>query len=289
MKKKYFVFLLFTLSLSAQIKGVVKDSITGKPISFVNIWVENESIGTTSEENGAFELNTSKEKKLLFSIIGYYQKKSILNSNGEVFLSHRNIELENVQIIKLKETKITKIGNSVFKRVKHLQGKFPQILAKKFNYDTIYKVTPYLKQIEVFTQSDIKEAKFKLRIYNYDLDIELPSEDLVEEDIITSVKKGRNKTIIDVSKYKIKFPKNGLVVGLESMIIESNKYIYSYRYKGIDNNPTMYAPAIICNKVDEENSFMFLNLKWFKRKPNYDEVEEKDSTLEPAINLILTN
>ena len=143
MKKKYFVFLLFTLSLSAQIKGVVKDSITGKPISFVNIWVENESIGTTSEENGAFELNTSKEKKLLFSIIGYYQKKSILNSNGEVFLSHRNIELENVQIIKLKETKITKIGNSVFKRVKHLQGKFPQILAKKFNYDTIYIVTPY--------------------------------------------------------------------------------------------------------------------------------------------------
>ncbi len=38
------ILLLFlsSISLSAQTKGVVKDSLTGKPIPYVNIWVENE-------------------------------------------------------------------------------------------------------------------------------------------------------------------------------------------------------------------------------------------------------
>ena len=49
MKKKRLLMVLFlvSMSISAQIKGVVKDSITGKPISYVSIWVENENNGTT--------------------------------------------------------------------------------------------------------------------------------------------------------------------------------------------------------------------------------------------------
>jgi CarboxypepD_reg-like domain len=54
-KKSHFLVLVFLCcSLQAQIKGVVEDSLTGKPIPYVNIWVENENIGTTSEENGTF-------------------------------------------------------------------------------------------------------------------------------------------------------------------------------------------------------------------------------------------
>ena len=49
--------LLFTNILSAQIKGVVKDSISGKPIPYVNILVEDENIRTTSEEDGEFTIN----------------------------------------------------------------------------------------------------------------------------------------------------------------------------------------------------------------------------------------
>jgi len=46
---KIVLFFFITFSLSAQIKGVVKDSLSGEPIPYVNIWVENETIGTTSE------------------------------------------------------------------------------------------------------------------------------------------------------------------------------------------------------------------------------------------------
>jgi CarboxypepD_reg-like domain len=67
-KKGFWFLLLISFSISAQIKGVVKDSISGKPIPYVNILVENENIGTTSEENGEFVIYPSeKSKRLYFS------------------------------------------------------------------------------------------------------------------------------------------------------------------------------------------------------------------------------
>ena len=68
MKEKRFLSLILFIaafSLSAQVKGIVKDNSTGEPIPFVNIWVENENIGTTTEINGTFSINVKeKDKKL---------------------------------------------------------------------------------------------------------------------------------------------------------------------------------------------------------------------------------
>ncbi len=71
---KYLLFIFTTFTISAQIKGVVKDSLTGKAISYVNIWVQNENIGVSSEENGEFTINTTKTKNLIFSALGYEKK-----------------------------------------------------------------------------------------------------------------------------------------------------------------------------------------------------------------------
>ena len=92
-KRLWFLLLLVCISTNAQIKGVVKDSITGKPIPYANIWVKNENIGTTSKEDGTFEIKTAKDKPLFFSIIGYHSKKTILKSKNEVLLSQKSIEL----------------------------------------------------------------------------------------------------------------------------------------------------------------------------------------------------
>ena len=73
---KFLVLFFISFSLSAQIKGVVKDSISGEPIPYVNIWVENETIGTTSETNGNFSLDIKEEKVLVFSALGYEVKKA---------------------------------------------------------------------------------------------------------------------------------------------------------------------------------------------------------------------
>ena len=71
--KKTLLFLLFSVSLSAQIKGSVVDE-NNKPIPYVNIWVENENTGATTEENGEFSINCLPNKNLIFSAMGYEKK-----------------------------------------------------------------------------------------------------------------------------------------------------------------------------------------------------------------------
>jgi isoaspartyl peptidase/L-asparaginase-like protein (Ntn-hydrolase superfamily) len=106
MKHLYFVFFFIGISISAQIKGVVKDSITGKPIPYANIWVENENIGASTEENGEFVINTNSNKNLIFSALGY-QKKTLKASQAQVVkLASKSYQLDDVVILKKKETKI---------------------------------------------------------------------------------------------------------------------------------------------------------------------------------------
>ena len=82
---KFSFLLLISLSFFAQTKGIVVDE-SGKPIPYVNIWVENENIGTTSEENGQFSIITGENKILVFSAIGFETLKSKLNESGKVVL-----------------------------------------------------------------------------------------------------------------------------------------------------------------------------------------------------------
>ena len=73
MKKKfiYGIMLLLSISSYAQVKGIVLDSITGKPIPYLNILVEGGTIGTSSNEEGKFELKGYNLKKRVV-FFGYW-------------------------------------------------------------------------------------------------------------------------------------------------------------------------------------------------------------------------
>ena len=58
------MLLLMSFCVSAQVKGVVKDSISGKPIPYATIFIENENTGTTTEIDGSFTLDVKEEKKI---------------------------------------------------------------------------------------------------------------------------------------------------------------------------------------------------------------------------------
>lgn len=112
-KSLFLALILISFSALAQIKGVIKDSLTRKPIPFVNIWVENENIGSTSEENGTFFINTTENgKKLIFSTLGY-EKKIIKASEAQVVnLKPTAYSLDEVVISKSIGTKTVEIGKS---------------------------------------------------------------------------------------------------------------------------------------------------------------------------------
>ena len=104
------IFLIVSQFAFSQIRGVVKDSISGEPIPYVNIWVENETIGTTSEANGSFFLEASKQKNIVFSVLGY-EKKTIKGSEiSLVNLKPTTYELNEIVVLNKKQSKKIEIG-----------------------------------------------------------------------------------------------------------------------------------------------------------------------------------
>jgi hypothetical protein len=287
---KSLLFVIFSTStLSAQISGIVKDSLTKKPIPYVNIWVENENSGTTSNENGLFDLNINDEKRIVFSALGF-ENKTIASSNAKnVLLNPKIYELNEVIVENLKKTKELEVGGA--KKIHHsqLSGDKPWIYGKLFDYEEQYSETPYIKKVIFYSNSDIKNAKLKIRIF--EMNDSIPSNDLLYEEIIITVKKGMKKNSIDVSQNNIKFSKKGVVVGLEWLIIDENKYNYEYKESKIKKSFVTYAPSLVINYEDLENSFRYSGGKWIRSK-KYDSKQNKpwdNKVLTPAINLLLTN
>ena len=101
------------------------------------------------------------------------------------------------------------------------------------------------------------------------------------------------KNTVDLSKHAILFPKEGVVIGLEWMIIEENKYLFEYKdtKSKKTNSFVTYAPSLVINYTEEENSFHFSGGKWRKRSRAISNSgrEWDGKIMTPAINLILTN
>ncbi|MEZ4854348.1 carboxypeptidase-like regulatory domain-containing protein [Flavobacterium sp.] len=228
-EKRLLLILLFVSNFTfSQLKGIVKDSISGKPIPYVNIWVENETIGTNSEENGSFVLNISEEKNIVFSALGYQTKTVSSTEITEVFLVPAAIQLNELVIEKPKNTETIEVGN-------YEKSGF-RIGLGNINSAVFFKPTdemlthPFLKEIKFLTKSEIKNAKIRIKILGLEED-NYPGENLIDEEIIISVKKGKNTNIVDLSNFRFKIPNEGFFVSFEKLLIEENKYFYEFNYK----------------------------------------------------------
>ena len=290
--KRLFLWLvLVTFSLSAQIKGIVKDSLTGKPIPYVNIWVQNENIGSTSEENGTFFINTTeKGKKLIFSTLGY-EKKIIKASEASIVnLKVTAYSLNEVVISKSIGTKSVEIGKTKNEMYQAFDNG-PKIDTKFFPYLPSYKKTKYLKQVSIYTDSRIENAIIKIHFYNVDSN-GFPSEELLDKDFVVTVKKGTRINRFDLTAFNLKFPKNGLFVGFEKLMIEKNKTektITDLNTK-ITQVQKTYFPFVLYNYVEREFLYTFSGGKW-NRQSNLSEngLSAKMKINEPVITLILSN
>ncbi|RZJ99891.1 MAG: carboxypeptidase-like regulatory domain-containing protein, partial [Flavobacterium sp.] len=157
-KRYLLVFLLMGFFGFSQTKGVVKDSITGQPIPYVSVWVENETIGTTAEENGEFIINTDdKNKNLVFSVLGYERKVVKVSDAVSVLLSPSALELGEITITNKKEKKQVEIGKT--KSV--IQEAFdngPRMDAKFFPYQKEYARTKWIQKVTILTDSKVEDA-----------------------------------------------------------------------------------------------------------------------------------
>lgn len=283
------LLLLFTITLSAQIKGIVVDE-NDKPISYVNISVENENAGTTSEENGQFSIVVSKEKNLIFSALGFEKRIVKASETTKIILKETTVNLDEVIIAKRLETKKVEIGenkNSVFQAFDN----GPRIDTKFFPYIVSYKKTKYIKKVTIETDSRIPDATIKLHFYSVD-ENGYPGTELLERDFTASVKQGITKSIFDLTAYNLRMPKKGIFVGFEKLIIEKNKS----EKKVTDQNTnttqvkTTYWPFVLYNLVERDFQYILSGGKWSRKTGKEKGTSAaKIMVYEPAINLILTN
>jgi hypothetical protein len=305
MKEKRLLSLLIfltTFSLSAQIKGVVLDSISGKPIAYANIWLENENIGTTSEENGTFLLDIKEEKNIVFSALGYETKTIKSTEIKQVYLKAIVYEMEEIVLEIPKKTKEFEVGNYESSGFRwHLNYNFNAIYFES-NEET--EKHPYLKEIKFHTISKIKNSKIRIRIVECNTDLSLGT-DIIDEPILVDIKKGSKKNVEDVSNLKIKIPENGFFIVFEKLLIKENKFCLERKYKNSSKvkstiKSCSYEPNL-AYIPSEQNNVLYANntLNWTKQdkvkldKPkSYENLlmrKYHDKYLVPSIEITLTN
>jgi hypothetical protein len=112
---RYLILVFFcSLSVSAQLKGKITD-LDNQPIPFVNIYIENSYIGTTSNEQGQYELAVPIPGKysIVFQFLGFKtQTKTVeikeFPHNLDITLLEENISLNEV-VISSKENPANRI------------------------------------------------------------------------------------------------------------------------------------------------------------------------------------
>ena len=301
-EKRLFSLLIFiSCSLSAQIQGVVKDSLTGKPIPYVNIWVQNENIASTSEENGSFSLDVKQEKMLIFSALGYETKKNS-STNEVVFLKPIAYELKEIAIERPKFSKEIEVGNYESSGFRIGLGNINSAIF--FNPDDVQLQYPILKEIKFQTKSDLEDAKIRIKFLSVNSDSS-PGISLLEKEIIVVVKKGKNVNIVDLKTHKFKIPIEGFYISFEKLLIDENKYFHEFSYKNKQGKKVtvkqMSIEPELCF-VPEYKDIVWqssINGKWTKTKKHilknpksYENLlmrKYHDKYLAPSMKITLTN
>ena len=130
-----FIILLFSSSLYSNdvfsVKGIILDKTNQEPIAGVNIIIENEDNGASSDNEGRFslELKVSSENKLIFTMIGFKDTSIVINQTNndqtiKVFLNPKAIKMNAITVHSHKESNqskapssITMVGNKLEKNI----------------------------------------------------------------------------------------------------------------------------------------------------------------------------
>ncbi|QLG43831.1 DUF5686 and carboxypeptidase regulatory-like domain-containing protein [Costertonia aggregata] len=147
-KTKYlFAFLsLFSFQLvKAQIQGEVTD-VNGKPLSFVNIYLEGSTTGTTSNDDGFYKLNVDEVGTftIVFKYLGYTTQKKTLDIKAFPTLLNIVLEEETVTLDAVDVNASENPANSIIR-------------------NAIAKRKQYLKKIEAYTADFYSKGLIKIK------------------------------------------------------------------------------------------------------------------------------
>lgn len=304
MKVFFLLFPFLVFSQQQVAKGMVLDKVTNEPIPYVNISILESTVGTSSDDDGSYVLSIKDEdidKNVHLSSLGYKDTTLTVTSFTNlktIFLKPLTEQLDEVVITEKFEEEFLEINKIKKNRLRggYAAGSKPWILALYFPYDEKYSKTEYLNSLKVYVNrsSFLKRYKSKFRIRIYDVDEKgMPGDDLLIEDLIVETKKKQKEAIIDLSKFNVVFPKDGLFIALEGLAIPYNAFedVSTYVNKEgekVTRQIVRYSPSFSATieKKGKKKVVKFDNNIWYDFEVP---LIEKNKTFVPAISLTLSN
>ncbi len=248
-----FILFLSTKIFSQALTGTVFDNTTKKALELVNITFLNKNIGTYTTKEGKYKIMIADTTEvLLISSLGYKTETVLLSSLDlkrnpilDIFLNPKSEELEEVviQSTKLKYTSTKTLG--LHKNLKVRTG-FP------FGYEfSNYIENPYHKEgklksvIISINRKKIYDylANYNIKFYEYDPITKRPGKEIYLQNLYVEPENKTYKLKIDVEKYLIDFPVNGICIGVE---------ILNKKYPHLNNQMDKIAPSINFTHTDQK-------------------------------------
>ena len=288
--KKLILFLFISFqgfSQTINFKGKLLDKENNKPVVYANISFLKANAGISSQENGTFIIKIDKKllnKKVHISCLNY--KDTIVFAKDihkkTLFLQPKIFELDEIVISKNKNKKI--ILDKVKRRVTPFHTNNIRMIGKYFpnNLDDIF----YVNNVKIyFSKRNSHKAKFRIRIFSVDEKTGKPKDDIFNKNIPISIEKGEKMVELSLKNYYIDFPKNGLFIAFEKLLIPYNLYNWSNKK---NKKISYYAPVIGLTKSKEFKNinrlYCFINGGWHKIP-----MPDNDFSFVPAISLTLSN
>lgn len=309
--KTKFSLILFTFFLSfcinaqtTKLTGKVIDSISGEPLPYVNIMLQNCEIGVTADINGNFELiitDTLITDTIVFSHVGYQTiKENFNNLSNVISLARQAYLLSGVTIINHSKKPKAKLVNR-FKpnecsiRYSNLnnmkkwipnRSKEPTIEAISFEYKEEYGTNDKIKEVWVYLTSFKDSCTFRLRLLKSSTNV-IPSTDLIYDPILVKVTNEKQLYKINIEKYNIRLSEHTIFVGVELLIRPENSSIIINEGKSV----TIYSPFLnyFPTKEQKYHYWIYSQGKWSKitqKVPQYTK-SVREMFYKPAISLLL--
>lgn len=241
--------IVISVSTTAQnFSGQIFDAKTKEPISYVNIGIMNQGVGTVSDEYGNFSLNLSdkyNKDTLKIFVIGYraifLNVQDAKTKDAKLYLEQSSYELGEVVVrpvhyktkvvgnTDLGEPSIAFIGDSTKPNVGYEVGTLIHIK----------KRTTYIDNISFgVCKNEYDSITIRLNIYD-----EKTNENVLKHPVYVTVKKGDKIVTVDTKKYNIMVYDDFIIAfeALEILQIKSrkeknigNKFMFSGGFFGSD-------------------------------------------------------
>lgn len=307
MKKLFFTFFTFcSLIAFSQEKVQFLDSETKNPIAFATI-AFGDGLGGYTNENGEFTFD--KKQKFSVSMLGY---KSLSISEEEfkliIELESQPFEIEEIIISNKKgKQKIVK-QKAYWKNSTWLDSYTPQIgneiavlIPNEKNQEAVLSkiIVPiatnplriFDKKSKDFFKERMDFPYTIIRIRFYKNENNKPEELLYSDEIIVNVHNSKEKfSEIDLEKYGIDIPENGLFVGLEFIGVTdiNQSYVYKPNYYEVERNGIKAKTTIhvnICIPIDQKNKKQMSFVRYSDWYKNGEKLKWKPFTEETFLKL----